>query len=612
MNEDRENMNLKLKTNFWIFLFFFFLLPFIADTPQSGDSAEQVIVALQGGVLHPPGFPLQAWLNRFFILLPLGSPAWRLSLLSLIGHTGCVFLIFKTASKLGVSFLGSLISALAFGFYPSMSFVGMEPEVFAWAHFWISFLMFFSVKLQLDWKHPSFKSPFKDLLFLGVLFACGLGQHPITVTQFPAFIWGAYSVLVFQANQNSMKLKLTLVVSFLCCFSVLYFSMPFLRTDSPWPDWGNLENFSDVIRHGLRLEYGVFNLAVDQGSQTILGLAVLARSIAKYWNIGIILMIVGIISIFGKRLAQLRASFISILLSISLGLLLLAQSQVPVLQGARDFFWAYSTLGRFFGTVLIPLCVFMGLGFDVLILKVNRLNGGIYFAALLWIFYLMSLHSRESDPSKDHTLEIYREALTIGIYPENFYIAESDMESFYGIPSLYGRPRFPVAVGVLGLPWYVEHTVSKVEHRLKMKIPGKKAVPEILRSAVASGVEVVTTSPVIAAQAQMPFEIRGLYFVIRQGIDRNFSQTSLETAAQLCPLISQLGALDHLYNGFSQSLWPEFVRPYEGALKYLQQTQSPKKNIVSDVKTIFEGLIDGNHPSSWRMGCQNLVSDLKN
>ncbi len=59
----------------------------LAPSPQNPDGAELVAMVEQGrGVLHPPGFPLQAWASLAIGKLHLGSVAIRLSMLSFLFH----------------------------------------------------------------------------------------------------------------------------------------------------------------------------------------------------------------------------------------------------------------------------------------------------------------------------------------------------------------------------------------------------------------------------------------------------------------------------------------------------------------------------------------------
>src|SRR6266446_2934856 len=60
---------------------FALLFPTLARTPQNGDGAELILTASRGGVPHPPGFPLQAWLDRALAALPGVSTALSISAL---------------------------------------------------------------------------------------------------------------------------------------------------------------------------------------------------------------------------------------------------------------------------------------------------------------------------------------------------------------------------------------------------------------------------------------------------------------------------------------------------------------------------------------------------
>lgn len=67
----------------------------LSKAPQNPDGAETIMAAQSGGVLHSPDYPIQAWLNRVFIRLPMEDPATRLALLSLLsGIAAFVFVLF--------------------------------------------------------------------------------------------------------------------------------------------------------------------------------------------------------------------------------------------------------------------------------------------------------------------------------------------------------------------------------------------------------------------------------------------------------------------------------------------------------------------------------------
>src|SRR5688572_33448599 len=53
-------------------------------TVPGGDSGELTLVAATLGVAHPPGYPLFTLLGKLFSLIPLGTVAWRINLLSAV------------------------------------------------------------------------------------------------------------------------------------------------------------------------------------------------------------------------------------------------------------------------------------------------------------------------------------------------------------------------------------------------------------------------------------------------------------------------------------------------------------------------------------------------
>ena len=109
-------------------------VPTWAISPQSGDAAEQIMTAIQGGVLHPPGFPLQAVLNRLFVLLPFGTPAYRISFLDSLGLALMAFALLEILRRLGCDRASRIAGMAAAVFFPIFWFLGVHPEVFSLAN----------------------------------------------------------------------------------------------------------------------------------------------------------------------------------------------------------------------------------------------------------------------------------------------------------------------------------------------------------------------------------------------------------------------------------------------------------------------------------------------
>jgi hypothetical protein len=65
-------------------LAFALFLATCSPTVNFTDSGELIAVAWTGGIAHPPGYPLYTILGTLAARLPLGDPAWRLNLVSVL------------------------------------------------------------------------------------------------------------------------------------------------------------------------------------------------------------------------------------------------------------------------------------------------------------------------------------------------------------------------------------------------------------------------------------------------------------------------------------------------------------------------------------------------
>jgi len=112
-----------------------------------GDSAEFQCLAYTLGVSHSTGYPTYLFLSRLIGTLPIGNPAWRISLFSAIGAAvtlGGIYLLARyfTRSRIGAA-LGSLALGISYTFWsqaiiaevytPGMAFlVGIMGLLFHW------------------------------------------------------------------------------------------------------------------------------------------------------------------------------------------------------------------------------------------------------------------------------------------------------------------------------------------------------------------------------------------------------------------------------------------------------------------------------------------------
>lgn len=76
----------------------------LSPSIQLDDTGELVTCALTLGNAHPPGYPWHAMLGKLSILLPVGSPAFRINLLSAACGAAAAFVLWKLLADLAERF----------------------------------------------------------------------------------------------------------------------------------------------------------------------------------------------------------------------------------------------------------------------------------------------------------------------------------------------------------------------------------------------------------------------------------------------------------------------------------------------------------------------------
>ncbi len=103
-------------------LVFGLCLPFYIATLAPGltyaspDANELIVVCATLGLAHPTGYPLYTWLGKAFTLLPVGSVAYRVNLMSAVLGAGGVAFFYAVVRLLGRARLPALFAALFFAF----------------------------------------------------------------------------------------------------------------------------------------------------------------------------------------------------------------------------------------------------------------------------------------------------------------------------------------------------------------------------------------------------------------------------------------------------------------------------------------------------------------
>ena len=577
-------------------------IPMLASCPQGGDGAEMLNTALWGGVLHPPGFPLQSWLNRLFIHLPLNNPVIRLSLLSLLAHGATAFLIAEGLRVSGVRAAACLFGGLAYAFYPSPWYSGLQPEVFSIAHLCIAA----AITQGLSYvSKPASSLNLKNGVAIALLGGLSLSQSPITVTAAPAFLLSLAWVLKAHSNHR-FKLSFVCTFVFLGTITAMYASLPLLRTSSPWPDWGKLSSFSSILNHFLRRDFGTFSLLPVKslsGKTQLTGFSVFFQETQNTWHLFSLFLLVGLGSGFwiSKRKIPIGLVFLC-LLSSSLFL------QIAVAE-SQDVFYK-TMLERFIGTAVIPAAYLMGFGFDFLYHQTPlkrraamSLLGVIVFAAFIAI-----PSYRIADASKDCTLDVIRSAIALEVPPHALYISAQSEEYFYGIQQ-GSSLRFPLMRGqFFEYPWYRQEVLPALETRFAgTEIDNLDQLKESARTHRID--TIVSLDPHLFKLFKTVPELRGILYYSDPSTLQLHSERTLTSALKLCPLISRLEGLPAHHHGYSHQLRRFLARGFHGAAVYLESIQ--KKEEAFEAYQIFESLLTSPDSTPWKKGCTQLISKLQ-
>jgi tetratricopeptide (TPR) repeat protein len=244
-----------------------------------GDAAELVSAAATLGPAHPPGYPLWVLLGRLFTLIPAGTVAFRVTLLS------C------TAFALSYPFLASAAERLLEGRLPSPGFrawtAGVlcffalsSPMVLAQFQGAEVYTLFFLQSALLLWLMT--RTTPAGFLLLAFALGATLAHHYLVVVALPALAaarWGR-----FPRPKAALRAMALLVVGLSPVLVLVLRS----RLD-PAADWGNPDVLSRFLRHLVRTQYmGMGRADLLAGWNNLLHYS--STFLRETWGVGLLLL----------------------------------------------------------------------------------------------------------------------------------------------------------------------------------------------------------------------------------------------------------------------------------------------------------------------------------
>ena len=166
----------------WAVSFAIYLRTLHPSVGDPGDSPELQLAIATLGVPHPPGYPLYTSLGRLFLLLPVGSVAYRINLMSAFFGSCTVATLFGLCLALSVSLPAAVSASLIFATSGAFWSQAVITEVYTLN----AFLMCTTLLLLILWRRTRHRGFYFASL---AIYALSFGHHASVVLLLPGLLW---------------------------------------------------------------------------------------------------------------------------------------------------------------------------------------------------------------------------------------------------------------------------------------------------------------------------------------------------------------------------------------------------------------------------------------
>jgi hypothetical protein len=217
----------------------------------AGDSGELIAVAATGGVAHPPGYPLYTMLAGVFgRLLPLGSFAWRLNLLSALASAVAAGVLAAAVARAARSAPAGVVAGWVLGFAGPALSMALVAEVFA-----LNALLGSLALLALTFP------PRAALPALAGLSSLALSHHhTLLLLAVPALAVTGVSAWREPGPRHGRRALLLRAAGAALAGLLPLLWLPFASERPSAFAWGETHTLRGFLAHLLRVEYGTFRL----------------------------------------------------------------------------------------------------------------------------------------------------------------------------------------------------------------------------------------------------------------------------------------------------------------------------------------------------------------
>ncbi|KKQ47655.1 MAG: Transmembrane protein [Candidatus Woesebacteria bacterium GW2011_GWC1_38_13] len=244
-----------------LFVILSFAIPlslYLATSPQTvtgyADSASLITHAYHLDIAHPPGYPIFVLIGHLFSKIPIGTIAFRLSIMSSLFASLTSLLLYKLFQKLKLSPAVSLLSSLFISFTYSVWLYAITPEVFVLNNFLAVLLLYLTLKFK---EHQDSGTKGSNIYLYLIAFVSGLGfanHMTIVLVVLPVFYF-IYKGMSFPRRRESIQTLLEFTLCFIFGLSPYLFVIISSHGNN-YPHYGNIPGLTRFIQYITRYDYG--------------------------------------------------------------------------------------------------------------------------------------------------------------------------------------------------------------------------------------------------------------------------------------------------------------------------------------------------------------------
>lgn len=275
------------------------LIFFQSKTIFGGDGGDLVAAICVGGVPHPPGYPLYTLIGKFFLKIPLFTPAWRVSFLSSLPALITGIIVYLIVAKITKNYLAAVLAWLILSFNYLFWLYAEVPEVFSLNNLFLAILIILTLSLIENINQ-------KKIYLLSFFLGLSLSHHHFSLWFYPIFL---FFIFWYQKRYWFKNLNIFLILKSFIFFLIgllPYFYLFFSAQNYPPISWDSPVNFKNFWRLFTRADYGTFlshggALYVDLKDRLFLVWSFFLI-LKEYWGvIGIFFLFTGMFFLYKKE-----------------------------------------------------------------------------------------------------------------------------------------------------------------------------------------------------------------------------------------------------------------------------------------------------------------------